>query len=93
MFVDVSCCLLVCIVMLQLQKLVSTQEALQQQLTVQLDAGNAASDSHKQELQSLAEELKSAQQQLEEAQAAAAALAGELQVRFVSTYNLQHTGV
>ena len=74
---------------LQLQKLVSTQETLQQQLATQVDAGNVACEGHKQELQKLTGQLRSTQQQLDEAQAAVAAVAGELQVRCLGG---PHTG-
>jgi hypothetical protein len=81
--VDNSCCrrFAACC---QLQKLVSTQESLQQQLATQVDTNNAKAHSQQQEMQQLAADLQQTQAQLLEAQAAVDALSEELQVcRFV----------
>lgn len=64
----------------QLQKLVSTQESLQQQLATQVDTNSAKAQSQQQEMQQMAADLMQAQAQLQEAQAAVAATTEELQV-------------
>jgi hypothetical protein len=70
---------------MQLQKLAATQEALQQQLESEVAAGKRQADLHTQELQQAREQLQGSHTRLAEAQAAVAAVAGELQVR-----GLQH---
>jgi len=75
----VAHCLLWCL-LLQLQKLVATQEKLQQQLAAQVDLGNVKSGSHQQELQQLSRQLQQTEQQLQDVQDAMAAVVGKLQV-------------
>lgn len=68
--------------LLQLQKLVVTQENLQQQLAAQVDLSNVKSGSHQQELQQLSQQLKQTEQQLQDVQDAMAAVVDKLQVNW-----------
>jgi septal ring factor EnvC (AmiA/AmiB activator) len=74
------CVLLYGYLLLQLQKLVSTQECLQQQLAAQVDSSTTKAEVQQQQLQRVTAELQDSQQRLEEAQAAAKAAASQLQV-------------
>jgi chromosome segregation ATPase len=62
----------------QLQKLVSTQETLQQQLACQVDAAHSKDSTQQQQLDSMVSQLQDVQKQLADAHAAVAAMADEL---------------